>query len=307
MTPFQSLTFRSPDIAEAEQTLALMLRCDLSEYGLPDSDLADLLYDWEHIDLSRDAWLALDPGGQVVGYGAMLPWGSNIRYSFYTDPTWEDQTLGQTLLARCEERGQELAKTLKPAGKRVVKIYIPHVNQPNRLIVEQAGFQVVNYVFNMQVDLAEASATPVWPQGITVRPVQPGQDDRAIHQFIQTTFERPGRTPQSFEVWQNSLMRPDVFDPTLWFVAVAEGELVGACLGMAYAEEGWVRQLGVAAAWRRRGLGRALLLHAFVAFKQRGFGRVGLAVEADNPKAIKFYQAVDMTCIRQYDEYEKLL
>ncbi len=83
------------------------------------------------------------------------------------------------------------------------------------------------------------------------------------------------------------------------------GNLVGACLCYAYEELGWVRQLGVAASWRRRGLGSALLRHAFITFKTLGFQEVGLGVEAANPAAYAFYQKIGMARARQYDEYIK--
>jgi len=74
-----------------------------------------------------------------------------------------------------------------------------------------------------------------------------------------------------------------------------------------YPGQGWVRQLGVAESWRRKGLGTALLLHAFGEFRKRGISEVGLTVDSHNPRAYAFYQRVGMKRIRQYDEYEKLL
>ncbi|MGB0387557.1 MAG: GNAT family N-acetyltransferase [Ardenticatenaceae bacterium] len=101
------------------------------------------------------------------------------------------------------------------------------------------------------------------------------------------------------------MMRPNIFDPGLWFLALAGEELIGACLCFAYTEEGWVRQLGVTPKWQRKGIGSALLRHAFGEFKKRGFDKVGLAVEADNLNAYTLYQKVGMKRIRQYDEYKK--
>lgn len=100
-------------------------------------------------------------------------------------------------------------------------------------------------------------------------------------------------------------MRADIFEPDLWFLAEAGGDLIGACLCFQYPELGWVRQLGVAAGWRRRAVGSTLLGHAFVKFWERGHRKVGLTVCAHNAGAFAFYQAVGMTAIRQYAEYQK--
>jgi ribosomal protein S18 acetylase RimI-like enzyme len=78
---------------------------------------------------------------------------------------------------------------------------------------------------------------------------------------------------------------------------------VGACLCFQYPEEGWVRQLGVSPEWQGRGIGEALLRHAFLAFWRRGYTNVGLSVASDNPKARGFYERQGMRCLRQYVEY----
>jgi hypothetical protein len=57
---------------DAERTHALMVRCDVNEYGAPDADLEDVTYDWGQIDLARDAWLIATPEGDLVGYAAVL-------------------------------------------------------------------------------------------------------------------------------------------------------------------------------------------------------------------------------------------
>lgn len=303
----QDVTIRHPKVDDAQRVLELMLRCNINEYGLPDSDLADLLHEWGQIDLDQEAWLAFTSWQELAGYGAVLPSGPNLRYVFYIDPSWEDESLGQALLARCEARGAILAEGRGQLAEMVAYIYIAHANQRDRKIVEQAGFQLGRYHFNMQVQLDSPPPAPRWPEDIFIRTAIPQQDDRSIHQFIQAAFDRPGRRPQPFEEWQASLMRPDIFKPELWFLVLAGEEIVGACLCFAYSEEGWIRQLGVAETWRRRGLGAALLQHGFGEFKKRGFNRVGLAVAGDNLNAYAFYERVGMKRIRQYDEYKKPL
>ena len=100
-------------------------------------------------------------------------------------------------------------------------------------------------------------------------------------------------------------MRADLYDADLWFLALAGDEIVGTCLCFPYEETGWIRQLAVAEAYRKRGLGSALLLHSFHAFKQRGYQKVGLAVESANLNAYRLYERVGMKKFIQLDEYMK--
>ena len=59
--------------------------------------------------------------------------------------------------------------------------------------------------------------------------------------------------------------------------------------------------------WRRRGLGRALLLHAFAEFRERGLPRAGLSVDSASPTgAHRLYEQVGMHLGPRYDIYEKV-
>jgi GNAT superfamily N-acetyltransferase len=303
----EDLVIRNPTLDDAQRTLDLMIRCDVSEYGEPDADMTDLLFDWNRIDLDRDAWLALTPDGGVVGYGAVLPWVSDIQYDFYVDPSWEGTKLGQDLLEHCNERGLFLAKEYEGVGVMLANTYIAHVNQRNREIVEGAGFHLKKYIFQMRIEMDSAPREPRWSPGISIRTAVPNQDDRTIFELIQSAFDQPGRTPPSFGEWKAFMMRPDIFEADLWFLGVAGEQVVGACLCFEYPGQGWVRQLCVAESWRRKGLGTALLLHAFGEFRKRRISEVGLTVDSHNPRAFNFYQRVGMKRIRQYDEYEKPL
>ena len=300
-----SLIFRRPAPADAQRVLELMIRHDVADYGVPDSSLEDLQYAWEHIDLECDAWLAEAPETGLAGYGAVVAEPGGLRYDVFADPRWRASGLAEALLERCQQRGTELVRD--GAAGPTVRTYLAHVNEQERALFEVAGFCAVRYHFQMRIKLDKPPVPPEWPAGAAVRTTRPGQDDRAIHALIQTAFDRPGRTPQTFEGWQEFMMQPRLFRPELWFLAEADGQLVGACLCVIYEPAGWVRQLGVAEAWRRRGLGTALLRHAFQEFWRRGLDYVGLGVTADNERAVQVYEAAGMRRTQQYDEYEKTI
>ncbi len=288
MNSIDAYSFRPPRLDEAEQVLDLMIRCDISEYGEPDSDLDDLLGDWNDINLDRDAWLAHTPQGDLAGYAAVTPWGSNLRFNLYVEPAQAREDLFIALLEHCEQRSIDLARERGGDDPMKRVIYIAHFKRGEAELLQHSGYQAVKHVFNMQVDLRADIPAEEWPEGISVRSFQPEMDEQQVYDLIQETFARPGRVPPTFDEWKGFLMRPETFKPEIWFLAEAEGKLVGACLCFEYTDsgQGWVRQLGVLAEWRRRGLGASLLRHSFAEFKRRGFNKAGLAVESDNPNAI---------------------
>ncbi len=89
------------------------------------------------------------------------------------------------------------------------------------------------------------------------------------------------------------------FDPSLAFMALAEmGDspdrplLAGLCLAVwhpGYSGQGFILDLGVSAAHRRKGLGRALVLSAARAFARAGATALGLAVNLSNRPALSLY------------------
>jgi ribosomal protein S18 acetylase RimI-like enzyme len=89
-------------------------------------------------------------------------------------------------------------------------------------------------------------------------------------------------------------------------------EIAGVCLCRRDfsedADMGWVGTLGVRKGWRKRGLGLALLQHAFNVFHQEGKLRVGLGVDAASlTGATRLYEKAGMNVARRYDNYEKVV
>jgi len=300
------LVVRSPDLSDIRSVLDLLVRRDIRDFGEADSDLEDLTHEWGQIDLARDAWLAFAPSGALVGYASVLPWTSGLRYDVAVDPSWDSDDLGRVLLQRCEQRRIALSQDRADAEALVIHCYTAESDRRQRATLEEAGFAFAMLHRQMQIEMHDVPLAPRWEYGIDCRTFVPGRDECAVHALIQEAFDRPGRRPHPFDAWREFMMRPDIFEPDLWFLAEVDAQLVGACLCFRYSDLGWVRQLAVAQPWRRRGVGSALLQQAFGQFWMRGCRRVGLTVAAQNAGAFAFYQSVGMRAIRQYVEYQKL-
>jgi GNAT superfamily N-acetyltransferase len=71
---------------------------------------------------------------------------------------------------------------------------------------------------------------------------------------------------------------------------------------------GWVGALGVREGWRKRGIGLALLRHAFAEFHRRGETRIALGVDAQNPTgATRLYERAGMRVAYEAIAFEKEL
>jgi ribosomal protein S18 acetylase RimI-like enzyme len=95
----------------------------------------------------------------------------------------------------------------------------------------------------------------------------------------------------SLEEWRQQFVSDAEFDPTLCLVASnTEGILgVAQCWTSAF-----IKNLSVHPCAQGQGLGRALLLHSFQVFKQRGEPYVDLKVLESNLRARKLYESADM-------------
>jgi ribosomal protein S18 acetylase RimI-like enzyme len=137
-----------------------------------------------------------------------------------------------------------------------------------------------------------------------------GMDERAIYEAAEEAFldhfQFSPRVP--FEEWIRQRKRYG-FDPSLWSVVWDGDQIAGVGLARMTTEgTGWVSVLGVRRPWRGRGLGRAILLHLFRHFHERGVPSVALGVDAANPTgATRLYESAGMSVIRNYVLFEKVL
>ena len=135
-------------------------------------------------------------------------------------------------------------------------------------------------------------------------------DERVFYELQQETFEDSWEhVAVPFDKWAHWLLQPPMFVPDLWFLALAHGEPAGFAICHPHRENGdlgWVGILGVRRPWRRRGLGRALLLHSSSEFRRRGLRRAGLGVDAESlTGAHRLYEAAGMHVAARFDIYEK--
>ena len=92
--------------------------------------------------------------------------------------------------------------------------------------------------------------------------------------------QESGFVPGLLEEWRRFMLGGSSFEPESWFVVeAADGSLAAAALNW---KEGFVKDLVVHPAQRRRGLGAALLRHTFRHFRGRGFDRVTLKTDSAN-------------------------
>jgi mycothiol synthase len=257
--------------------------------------------EWRLLDLERDAWLVEVPGDRLAGYATLEERGERRFLSDgYVHPELRSQGVGGMLVDLAEERAREL---------EAVSIQTTIVAKDEAAVglLEQRGYRPVRHFFRMTIELGEEAPEPEWPEEIRVAQFRP-EDAFVFHEAIEDAWQDHwDHSPRPFEQFQERMLESSRFDPSLWTVARAGDEIAGGtiCESGLY-DGGWVRSLSVRRPWRRLGLGRALLLHAFRQFHERGERRVGLGVDAESPTgATRLYERAGMRVAEETAIYRK--
>lgn len=306
---------------DLEAAVAMFNAYSLHTIGAADVTLDDVRAEWllPQFDLEKSTRVAIAPDGQVAAYIEVwdiqeLPvrlwvWGR-------VHPEHENRGLGTTLMTWAEGRARQVLSRVPDDLRVVYQAGTLSNYEPAHRLFKNLGMKLTRHFWTMVVDLNGSPPTPLWPDGLTVRGMLPGEE-RAVIQAARDAFrdhwghvEQPFE--QEFERWQHFMANDTEFDPALWFLALADGEIAAVSLCRLKSHEdpkmGWVNTLGVRRPWRKRGLGLALLQHSFAELQQRGQERVGLGVDASSlTGATRLYEKAGMRVLRQFDNYEKEL
>jgi ribosomal protein S18 acetylase RimI-like enzyme len=174
--------------------------------------------------------------------------------------------------------------------------------------LEANGYRRWGESIRMRIELAAGrSATPA-PEGLRIRTFHEGDAEAVFRVHLETFQDMTEPMRASFEEWAHWYLQEPLFAPGTWFLAEDGAELAGIALCHADAEVGHVDIVGVRAPWRRRGLGRALLEHAFAGFAGLGLPAAILGAEAASPTgADRLYERVGMRVTHRRLRYEKIL
>jgi mycothiol synthase len=307
-------TTRRPTLDDVPELLTLVHASDMAAIGEPDftaDEVREMLTD-PNTDMARDSWLALDASGEIVGwaYPHNITGGDRDFLEVYVWPGRGVPAM-RPLLALMLDRMSERAAELGHDPYQVRAGAIP-TEQPWVEALTDAGFVFLKQHARMQMSLTDVPhAAPEPPAGVTVRPVRAGDDAdlRALHAVIEEAFRDTDHFSVDYDTWCRQIDNEPSISYDEWFVAEVDGRVVGSLQSSDSSlddNEGWVKRLAVLRAYRKRGIGEALLRRAFGVYAAKGRTRAGLGVDMANPtQAIRLYYAVGMTPLYQANIYRR--
>ncbi|QHD05266.1 GNAT family N-acetyltransferase [Pseudomonas sp. R76] len=152
---------------------------------------------------------------------------------------------------------------------------------------------MAEYFQLLRRDLTASLPAPQWPADIRLDHYR-DELAPAIHAVLRMTQDQGGGRVASLAQWQHRFITDAEFDPTLCLVASNSDGILGVaqCWTSAF-----IKNLSVHPGAQGQGLGRALLLHTFEVFKQRGEPYVDLKVRESNLRARQLYESAGMVFV----------
>jgi mycothiol synthase len=309
----KDFTLRRPALPDDIEPLTdLAYANDMATLGERDTTADDVRADLETTDLERDAWIITAPDGQYAAFASLY---SNKLGKFYVGitvhPEYQGHGLGTYLSSLIRGRASERMGEVAADARITLNGSISRGVTASQRFVERAGMSRIRSFWRMEMQMTEPPPPPSWPAGLMPRIFVRDQDERAVYTADDEAFQDHwGHSQLPYEDWLTWGVERADFDPSLWFLAMDGEEIAGAALCWAVPSLGenglgWVGQLWVRRPWRRRGLGLALLHHAFSELYQRSYKRVVLGVDSESlTGATRLYERAGMHVAHQWDNYQ---
>jgi len=280
-------TIRPARAEDAEAVFELYADWQRSNYG--QVEIGREMYDT--ILASADGSFVAEVDGRIVGEAD----ASGGWIDVGVEPSVRRRGIGTALLQAAEGTA-----TAKPTLLMALQS-----DAPGAAFAQANGYEKAWEVWLMGIDLPEAIPEPEWPEGVSVRTYGGEEAEaREIKELLDLAYaEEFHHQPVTFESWSRFMFEDPMFDATVWFLAVADGKIVGAALNW---DEGYIKDLVVHPDWRGRGLGKALVYQTFGEFKRRELPRVTLKTDSNNPTdAWRLYERAGMRKERTYEIFQK--
>lgn len=305
---------RRPTLDDVPEILKLVHASDIASVGEPDFTAEEVreMLTAPNTDPARDCWVALDADGAIVGWAYPHNATGEAR-DFIEVYVWPERgvpalrPLLALMLERVAERAAEFGHDPYTVRAGAIPTEKPWIDR-----LTDAGFTFLKQHARMTLPLDGVPPTPPEPPaGVTIRTVNPDDDAemRRFHATIEEAFRDSDHRATSYETWREQLAGESSVAFDEWLIGEVDGEWAGVLQSSDVGLEengGWVKALATLRAYRRRGVGGALLRHAFAIYAAKGRKEAGLGVDLANPtEAARLYRSVGMHPLYEANIYQR--
>ncbi len=243
--------------------------------------------------------------GALVGFALMTPEAriGRVVASGGVLASHRGQGIGRGLLMAC-------ISYASTAGASLLHMESPHEDEAARRLLESLGFRVVRRYWQMRWEGHQVPRARL-PAGFSMRSFRPGQDEEALTELQNAAFSRNwGFCPNTVEEISARLKHKRC-DPEGIIFVEEDSKLAGYNWTLratsTHQAVGWIFMTGVHPDYRRRRLGRAIVLAGMEYLKSRGADSIELEVDEQNIPARSLYLSIGFRKVGQTLWYEKRL
>lgn len=300
------------DLPNIAAVINASLAADRNSERITAEGLANIYAHPVHWDPQQDI-LLVEVDGTLIGY-ANTEWreeddGACPHFvNLYLVTGWRGCGLELAMQRHMERRARVVSTTGPNGARHWFASMVPETWHAYAETLLALGYAPMRYYFEMQRPLDDDLPETLLPTGIALRSPLP-EHYRAIWEAGEECFcdqqDHVAPSEESYHAW---VATPDL-DPSLWLVAWDGDQVAGAAINVVH-EGTWgeMDDLFVRRPWRKRGLGRALLVGSLHLFKARGLTTAGLGVEAENLSgALGLYESVGFRPYQRVVSYRILM
>jgi mycothiol synthase len=263
-----------------------------------------------------DAWLVAQVNDRVVGYSQMDSWFEEDGVWVYLIMGWvllgwRGQGIGTAMLHWGENRARRSAASQHSRERFEYAANASCTEQDCIALLRHEGYDVGFTTLEMRLDMSvPLPAVQPLPDGIEWRSVLPEQYPLIVSSLIDCyRHEYPGdrfRVRCGRESYFTHGLSHAQRDPWLLYVAWDGDQVAGQVFVTIENGRAEVDQVSIRPAWRRRGLGRALVTRAVRDAYQRGVQVIWLHTIAEYPThAVDLYRSLGFHVIKEFGRYRK--
>lgn len=273
----------------------------------------ELANEWQAdgFQLERDVFVVETRDGRLVGSEEFYNEKDHcqLKADGCVHPDFRGLGIGSSLLEKVAERAEVELELAAPGAKVFIRSLVNNKDEAGHTLLRNFGYAPVRYYWRMEIKLQAAPVSVALPDGIELRPFIRDEQALAVWRADNEAFlDHWGSHEQAFEEWSHAKFGNPNFDPSLWLVAWAGGEVAGFSQNRYRRGIGWIGTIAVRRPWRKQGLGLALMRRTFGEFYQRGTTTIGLGVDSANlTGATRLYERAGMVVAGEYTLYEKEL
>jgi mycothiol synthase len=279
----------------------------------------ELRNDWAHLENfePRRDCAVWEIDGEVAAYGSVAWHRSDEGLQLFkldgrVHPRFQRRGFGAAVLAWQESHAHTAAQ---PGMRCALQSMTIDGVAGEAALMQACGFAPVRRTVQMMRDLREPSPDVSLPDGLIVRPPEPGEL-RRVHEACNEAFRDHWGHREFTEADYAGLLSDPLVNPGWWQVAwdVQTGEPAAAVHVNIYAldneyygtRRGWTDPVWVRRPWRRRGVARALLVRAFDQLRALGMNEASLTADSENLSgATRIYESVGYRITRGWTKWRK--